>query len=167
MSGHPRYPSKTEGWGLIQLDKTLYLPGSARRLAVKDIRRDGGMESGEVRWRVLHVGGGNEKLKITLVWTDPPASQNSRSPSTNVIEMTVTDPNGVVYRANDIDLGTGLSKPNGTGPLDKVNNVQMVIVDNPPRGGWIIRTRATVNAGGEQGFAIVASGSLLQNIFLP
>jgi Subtilase family len=168
MTGLPGNPSHAEGWGLIQLDQTLYFKNGPRRLAVKDVRRADGMESGEVRTRVLHVGGGTEKLKITLVWTDPPPSQNAyRSPSTNVIEMTVQDPNGVMYRANDIDVDTGLSKPNGTGPLDRVNNVQMVIVNNPPAGPWLVRTRATVNAGGQQGFALVASGSLLQIVFLP
>jgi hypothetical protein len=126
------------------------------------------METGEVRTRFLLVGGGTEQLKITLVWTDPPASESSfQHPSTNVIQMTVQDPTGVLYRGNDINVSTGLSKPNGTGPLDTVNNVQMVIVDKPPPGSWRITTRATVNAGTEQGFALVASGSLLLGVFIP
>jgi hypothetical protein len=167
MAGDPQYPSPMEGWGLIQLDRVLYFAGGARRLAVRDVRNEYGMESGEVRHRYLLVGSSVEKLKITLVWTDPPAAALTTSPAVNNIQLTVTDPNGVAYRGNDIDPSVGLSRPNGTGAPDTVNNVHMVIVSNPPIGVWRLTTRATVAKGDTQGFALVATGGLLMNIFVP
>ena len=167
MTGQARYPSNAEGWGLIQLDRALYFDGGSRRLAVKDVRRADGMESGEVRGRILLVASGSEKLKITLVWTEPPPSEDSfRTPTVNTVQLAVTAPNGITYWGNDIDTTTGLSKPNGSGPVDQVNNVQMVIVDNPVVGSWFVAARATVRAGKRQGFALVASGDLVTSAFI-
>jgi hypothetical protein len=168
MTGHPRYPSKTEGWGLIRLDRTLYFDGGQRHLAVRALRHDYGIESNEVHRCGLHVRDDTQPLKITLVWMDPPPAPNGyASPSTNHIEMIVKDPNGVLYLGNDIDPTTGFSRPGANGPADRLNNVQMVIVKNPPAGGWSIRTTATLTAGKRQGYALVASGRLHVNTFIP
>jgi len=164
MTGHAGYPSPVEGWGLIQLDRALYFAGARRRLAIRDVRNEYGMASGEARTHYLYVGDSAERLKITLVWTDPPAAPLTRSPAINNIQLTVTDPAGGKYRGNDIDPNIGLSRRDGTGPPDTVNNVHMVIVDNPPVGMWRLTTQATVAQGKTQGFALVATGGLVMNI---
>ena len=167
MTRVPGYPSNDEGWGLIRLDRTLHFKNGPRRLAVRDVRRDDGMAHGEERTFYLQVRDDSQELKITLVWTEPPPSEKSfANPTVNTIQLAVRDPNGVRYRGNDINVSIGQSKPNGTAPLDQVNNVHMVIVKSPPAGLWIVTIRATVRAGKQQGFALVATGSLLINALI-
>ncbi|WP_328455457.1 S8 family serine peptidase [Amycolatopsis sp. NBC_00438] len=154
------YPTNAEGWGLIRLDRTLFFPGSPRKLFVNDMRHIAGLTLAQVQSRHVFVNSLVEQLKITLVWTDrPPAQQSYQHPSWNVLRLEVEDPQGTRYFGNDIDVPTGLSKPNGAGPLDLVNNVQMVIVDQPPEGSWKISVRGSA-VFGTQGYALVVSGAL-------
>jgi hypothetical protein len=164
MTGEPGYPSDAEGWGLIRLDRALYFDGAPRRLAVQDVRRAVGLESGDRRMHTLFVNSRSEQLKITLVWTDPPPSELGYfKPSKNAIKLTVEGPK-VEYQGNDIDVHSGVSRPEHNGPRDLLNNVQMVIVNDPPIGVWTITIGAdTVLADKKpyrQGYAIVASGGL-------
>jgi hypothetical protein len=168
MTGHAGYPSDAEGWGLIRLDRALYFDGGPRRLLVKDVKRGDGLEQGDERTRFLYVNSRTEQLKITLVWTDPPPSEYGHSsPSMNVIRLTVEDPAGVKYLGNDFDFSSGVSRPNGAGPQDVLNNVQMVIVNVPPVGTWRIRLRADRVTGNEQGYALVVSGGLTLGLLFP
>lgn len=170
MTGEPGYPSNAEGWGLIRLNRALYFDGGRRRLSVKDVRMVAGLDvrSREQRTYSLFVNEGTEQLKITLVWMDPPPSQPAyNQPTRNTIELTATadaDPLYNSYVGNDVDVNTGLSNPSSTGPVDAINNVQMIIVDNPPIGPWKITVRGDTNSGDffndRQGFALVASGGL-------
>ncbi len=154
------YPTNAEGWGLIQLDRTLFFSGSPRKLFVNDVRHLAGLTLAQVQSRHVFVDSLVEQLKITLVWTDrPPAPQSFQHPSWNVLRLEVEDSRGTRYFGNDIDVPTGLSKPNGAGPLDVVNNVQMVIVDQPAVGSWKISVRGSA-VFGTQGYALVVSGAL-------
>lgn len=160
MTGVAGYPSTTEGWGLIQLDRTLFFdktPPSPRRLFVKDVRHSSGLLPQTTARHRFFVGNSAEQLKITLVWTDIPAFEGSTQTWRNVIRLDVEDPLGTQYLGNDIDTTTGLSKAGGTGPQDFVNNVQMVIVDDPFTGPWKITLRGSF-VFEKQGYALVVSG---------
>ncbi|MFD4601965.1 S8 family serine peptidase [Streptomyces sp. NPDC058464] len=160
MTGIAGYPSNTEGWGLIQLDRTLFFekdPRSARRLFVKDVRHSAGLLPQTSATYRYFVGTRTEPLKITLVWTDLPAFEGSTQTWRNVIRLEVEDALGVKYLGNDIDPATGFSHEGGSGPQDFVNNVQMVIVDNPFTGLWKITLRGSF-VFERQGYALVVSG---------
>ena len=170
MTGEPGYPSDAEGWGLVRLNRALYFDGGPRRLSLKDVRMVAGLDvrSREQRTYSLFVNDGTQQLKITLVWMDPPPSEPAFDhPTRNTIELRATadaDPLYASYVGNDVDVNTGLSNPSSTGPVDALNNVQMIIVDNPPIGPWKVTVRGDTNSGDffndRQGFALVASGGL-------
>lgn len=103
------------------------------------------------------VSNRTEQLKITLVWTDIAATKNSTQTWRNVIRLEVEDALGVKYLGNDIDPANGVSNEGGRGPQDFVNNVQMVIVDNPFTGPWKITLRGSL-VFEKQGYALVVSG---------
>jgi hypothetical protein len=148
MTGEPGYPSNAEGWGLIRLNRALYFHGGPRRLAVKDVRRADGLDVGtdlsstDYRRRYsLFVNESTEQLKITLVWTDPPPSEmDYPNPPRNAIKLTAAPEEGLgeEYLGNDIDVQSGLSRPEGDGATDQFNNVQMIIVNNPTIGRWTV-----------------------------
>ncbi len=160
MTGIAGYPSDTEGWGLIQLDRTLFFkdPRSPRQLLVNDVKHDAGLTLAVATSQHVFVNN-PQQLKITLVWTDPPAAEASTHASRNVIRLEVEDSGGTRYLGNDFDPATGFSRPGATGAQDLLNNVQMVIVDKPVSGSWKITLRGTV-VFGKQGYALVVTGAL-------
>jgi hypothetical protein len=164
MTGHPGYPSDTEGWGLIQLDRTLFFDGGERRLWMKDVPRKAGLRLDERRTYHFSVNDETEQLKITFVWTNrPPAQPIPKQPTVQPIRFEVEDPIGNLYLGNDFDVPNGVSKKATASPRvppDIVNNVQMVVVNNPPFGSWTIRLRPFSHRD-KQGYALVVSGGLL------
>jgi hypothetical protein len=164
MTAEPGYPSDFEGWGLIQLERTLYFKGDPRTLMVWDINHDIGLVRQETKRHDLKVGAAGEQLKITLVWTDPPAEKVAYDkPQVNDLNLVVTAPGGVQYLGND--LKNGLSVRNGT-RVDTLNTVEMVIVDNPRVGDWTIAVTApAIHSFSRQGYAVVASGGKLKPRF--
>jgi hypothetical protein len=170
MDGVPGYPSDAEGWGRIQLDRTLFFEGGKRRLIVWDVPRRAGLRMVETRSFQFPVVNEGEQLKITFVWTNRPASpqtqQQPRKPTVDPIRFEVEDSSGNLYLGNDFDVGKGVSKRAAVSPglpPDVVNNVQMVVVDQPVAGTWTIRLRPFLHFE-KQGFALVVSGGVLEGV---
>jgi hypothetical protein len=160
MTGHPGYPSDTEGWGLIQLDRTLSF-GGRRKLWVTDVPRSAGLRSADKRAFTFFVRDATEQLKITLVWTNrPPSEQNQEHARAQAIRFEVADPLGNLYLGNDFVNGvTRKVTASPAVPPDTVNNVQMVVVDNPLTTNWTIRLSSFGHME-KQGFALVVSGGV-------
>ena len=158
MTGIAGYPSAQEGWGLLRLSNVLYFSGSPRKLHVWDVRNADGLTTGESRAYHVYVGGNTQPLKVTLVWTEPPASAGSATPVVNDLDLVVTSPSGAqTYIGND--FSGGVSVPNSGAAADDTNNVEMVLVNNPAPGHWTITVNATaVNVGNPgQGYALVVT----------
>jgi Subtilase family len=159
MTGHPGYPTNTEGWGLIQLDRTLFFKGGPRKLLVHDVRRDAALSTFEARSYQFFVENESEPLKITFVWTGRPLTEVSQ-PTPDPIRFEVEDSQGSFYLGNDFDVPNKVSRKSATRPAvpaDIANNVQMVVVNNPTPGTWRIRLRPAFVLA-PQGFALVISG---------
>lgn len=176
LTGVPGYPSDLEGWGLIQLDRTLYFEGDVRKLAVWDIRHAVGLTPlVDIHRYDLVVLDGAEQLKVTLVWTEPAPARNALSrvdftgvTVVNDLGLLVTAPDGTQYVGNDFT--NGVSTPNGRID-DSLNNVEMVVVNAPVPGKWVIEVHGVVHQAHApdplirqgkpgQGYALVATGAL-------
>lgn len=85
-------------------------------------------------------------LYVTLVWSDPPAQAAAAQTLINDLDLTITGPGGPL-------LGNGGATP------DRKNNVEMVRLENPTAGTYVISVQAQrVNATfGSQPFALVAT----------
>ncbi|MFG1687822.1 S8 family serine peptidase [Nonomuraea sp. NPDC049269] len=165
MTDHPGYPNDITGWGIIQLDRTLFFKDSStRRLIVKDVPKSAGLRMDETRTSQFFVNSGSEPLKITLVWVNRPSSdQNMPHPRVDAIRFEVEDSQGNFYMGNDFDGIAGVSRKLATAPAnppDAINNVQMVIVQQPTPGTWRIRLRQSGHRE-KQRYALVVSGDVL------
>jgi hypothetical protein len=163
MVGPPGYPSDEEGWGLIQLDRTLFFAkgGGKRHLIATDVPLIAGPRLPEVRKHQFFVSDSAEQLKITFVWTNLPSAEGIR-PVTNAIRFEVEDSSGSFYLGNDIDVTKGVSNKRAAPPRttpDTLNNVQMVIVNDPVPGTWTVRLRP-VGHQEKQAYALVVSGGV-------
>jgi hypothetical protein len=156
------YPSKARGWGLIQLERTLYFGGETRALRVWDVRHSAGILFGHSRFHEFRVLNQDEPLKITVVWTEePPATPTAAKPTVHSVDMRITAPNGTRYRANN--FAHGASIPNDI-TRDRLNSVQMAVVKAPEAGEWEIEITTDVSRPKRQGYALVVSGTVIPSL---
>jgi hypothetical protein len=154
MSGIVGYPTNQEGWGRLLLDDALYFFNDNRGLELWDVRHAEGVVTDEVReFQVETHGAGT--TRITLVFTDEPATVGAAYAPVNDLDLEVTD--GIVtYFGNAVS--DGMSTVDG-GP-DPLNNVEVAILPGFIPTEWTVRVRARQVVGDPQGFALVVTGDL-------
>jgi hypothetical protein len=169
-----QWPSSGQGWGKVQLDSALYFPGDDRALFTVDRPSDAarGLETGTSVTETLDVAPG-QPLDISLVWSDPSSALPAGTPVlVNNLDLTVTAPDGTVFRGNNFTTQSAtLGQPGdntadvnesrpGPGAGDTKNNVEGVRIANPAAGQWKITVAGTNVLSGPQGYALVASGRI-------
>jgi hypothetical protein len=115
-------------------------------------------------YAIVPTGGG--PLKISLVWTDVPATPGANPALVNNLNLRITDPGGIVYWGN---YGLNTSKWSSSGgSADLLNNVENVFIQNPTPGVWTIEVIGQnvpldgepSTPGWDQSFALVASNAV-------
>jgi hypothetical protein len=185
LAGVLHYPSARDGWGRLELDKTLHFDGDKLRLTVHDRRHRFGLKHGEHSIFRLRVPDNAKRVKVTLVFNDPKPkaawpTNPGVNPVVNNLELEVLEPleplryrwlprmkgyigndfNGLVSRERDFLTNV----PRNHAELK--NNVRQVVVHAPVAGPWRMRVKALHVDGdtpvqrGErhprQGYAVVA-----------
>ncbi|HYV86321.1 MAG TPA: S8 family serine peptidase [Patescibacteria group bacterium] len=170
-NGETRYPNDNQGWGRIVLDKALSFQCDPEHLLVDDDRT--GVETGQHAQVQFNVGGTTSPLEVTLVWTDHAAAANTLVHNlVNDLDLTVTAPNGTVYRGNQFHhYNPAESIPDATS-VDNLNNVERVrVISNLQLGTWTIDVYgadvpegvgATTEDPGPQPFALVVTGQTVE-----
>lgn len=147
-------PNNNEGWGRVLLEDVLYFAGQTRELRLED--EQAGLATGEEMVFTYDVDSSAEPFETVLVWTDYPASQNANPALVNNLDLTVTAPNGDVFRGNVYSGGQSATG----GSADARNVEECVRRTSPVVGQWQIRVRAAnVPQGVRQPFALVTTGS--------
>lgn len=164
MTGVSGYPSNLEGWGRIKLDNTMVTTGNPRSLVVRDVRNASGLLDDEVYEQQIQSTNSGERMRITLVWTDPPAAAGAGIADINDLDLEVVAPDSSLYLGNVFDGNASITG----GTRDDKNNVEQVHIAAPALGDWTVRVRATqTNAGfngGRQGYALVISGAIVPEV---
>jgi serine protease AprX len=138
-----RRPNNHQGWGLVNLEALV--EGSDLHL-IDD--RDG-LRTGQSR-TVSVATDGASPLKVTMAYTDAPASANAARTLVNDLDLTVIGPDGTVHY------------PNGRSSKDSVNNMEQIDILRPVAGSYqVVVKAANVPQGknGAQPFALVVSGA--------
>jgi len=145
-------PNSVAGWGRASLGFVSPPPNYTLWF---DDHNSGLNTGGSVNYshtitRPLQVLTDTQPLRIMLVWTDPPASLSASAQLVNDLDLVVTGPGGTYY-GNDIPTG------------DRLNNVEGVIIDNPPIGTYQVSVNAFNVPISSQGYALVVAGPLTNN----
>lgn len=157
MTGISGWPSLREGWGRLVAESAAYFAGDARKLNVQDVRNANGLSTGQVHEQFIDVGANSaEPLRVTLVWTDPPAVAGASFAAVNNLDLEVLSPLGELFFGNVFKNGQSAKG----GARDDRNNVEQVSVVHPPAGTWVVRVKGTAVNQGTQGFALVMTGDV-------
>jgi hypothetical protein len=156
MTGIAGYPSNLEGWGRVLLDEGVYFDSDARRSFVVDVRNAQGLSTAGQSEQAISVLGSGQRLKVTLVWTEPPAAAGASFASINDLDLEVVAPNGEVFKGNVFSAGQSVTGGN----RDDRNNVEQVHLQTPAVGAYTVRVRGTAINQGTQGYALVVSGDI-------
>ncbi len=161
MTGITGYPSNREGWGRLVGDVSAHFAGDARTLIVRDIRNaspESLTTGGSHTWN-FDVDGSAEQLRVTMTFTDVPATLGATFTPVNNIDLEVVAPDGVtVYKGNNFNTSTGVSNVGGS--ADAINSTEQVHVTNPATGTWTVRVLGTAVNQERQGFGLVITGDV-------
>ncbi|MEK6676108.1 MAG: S8 family serine peptidase, partial [Planctomycetota bacterium] len=162
MTGISGYPSNSEGWGRLLIGDSVYLNGDTRKLKVlDDVRNANGFAtSGDFETYTVSILNSSQKLKVTLVFTDVAATAGASTAAINNLDLEVTSPSATLYFGNV--FSGGLSATGGV--RDIRNNVEQVHLNNPEVGVWTIRVAATAINQSTQGYAVVVTADLDQQL---
>jgi serine protease AprX len=145
-AGQP-IPNNHEGWGRVDV-------AAATTPGFRQFEDDTqGVATSGTKTFDYDVQGAGQPFKVTLVWSDAPASASAAPALVNDLHLRVTAPDGVThYWGNNFSGGWSQSYGNP----DTANNVENVYVQSPSQGTWTVEVMGqNVPQGGAQPFALV------------
>jgi subtilisin family serine protease len=140
-----RRPNNHEGWGRVNLASLVDDAG----LSFLDHRQ--GLSTGAAFEQSVVVRDISRPLKVTLAYTDAPASASAVRTLVNDLDLTVVSPSGKVFY------------PNGKSGPDSVNNMEQIDVLQPEAGTYRVMVKGTnvpQGKGGSQPFALVTAAGI-------
>ena len=142
-------PNNVTGWGRADLafmnapaPYALWVDDHSAGLATNDV-----VTYAHTTAQPLQVLDSSQPLRVVLAWTDPPASLSASAQLVNDLDLVVNGPGGPYY-GNNISTG------------DRINNVEGVIVNNPPIGQYTVQVRAHNVPIAAQPYALAVGGPL-------
>lgn len=124
------------GWGFCNL-QTMW--DARDRTFVVD-ETDVLTQGNTTRWNIS-VAAGEPELRVVMCYADPPGNPAAALHRINDLSLTVTAPNGTMFRGNHgLDAGN-VSLAGGA--ADDVNPIEVVAVPNPLPGVWFVDVVAT------------------------
>ncbi|ACM21329.1 peptidase, CARDB domain repeat-containing, putative [Geotalea daltonii FRC-32] len=145
-------PSSGQGWGRINISKTLSFSGDANTLEVLD--NNTGLATGE-SWSQPYFVTGDHALKATLVWTDYPGAVGAAKALVNDLDLTITAPDGTTYTGNVFSNGESAAGGNA----DRLNVEEQILIKAPNKGTYTITISGYNIPNGPQPFALVLTGA--------
>lgn len=123
-----------QGWGMID-------GVAAVRDPIEVIDESIVLRSAELSILTAQVLPGEPRLKIAMVFTDPPGLPASIEHRINDLDLLVRSPSGAIYRGN-VGLRDGKWSIPG-GESSSLDPVECVFIEDPEPGRWTIGVRAT------------------------
>jgi subtilisin family serine protease len=143
-------PNSVAGWGRANLGWLTTAPPFGLWLDdhTAGLSTGGVVNYASTQARPLQVLTNTQPLRVMLTWTDPPASLAASQQLVNDLDVIVTGPGGVTYRGNASATG------------DRTNNVEGVVINNPPLGQYTVQVRAHNVPIATQPYALVVAGPI-------
>jgi hypothetical protein len=141
-------PDFTFGFGMISgrttveaLEQNHYFQGTVN---------DGGNQ----QFTIPAVSSGNVQLKILLYWPDAPAMPLAVNALVNDLDLTVAEPGGLTHLPMLLDPTAGNVTNNAVEGADHRNNIEQVLINNPPAGNYTLNIKGGAVPAGPQSFYV-------------
>lgn len=134
---HTPGPDYSSGYGLLN--------AAAAVRTIKDKRLfSGQVTAGNTAGMSINVPPNTARLKVTLSWNDPAATENTGKALLNDLDLSVTDNSGSSY--SPWTLSTYPARDSLLAPArrgrDSLNNVEQITIEQPPAGAVEVRINA-------------------------
>src|SRR5579871_1731719 len=98
---------------------------------------------------------GTQQLKIMLYWNDPAASYLAGSALVNNLDLIVTEPDGsTTHHPLILNPNAANVTDNAVEGIDAINNIEQVVINNPPAGNFTISVKGTSVPSGSQDYVV-------------
>ncbi len=144
-------PTNNIGWGIINLDSTLYFSSDATTQKLLLVDDTIGVLTGEQVDYHFSMPSGATGLKIALVWTDYPGNTAITRQIVNDVDLIVYG-GGTTYRGNQYSGGYSVANPAGR---DSINVEECAKVASPGAGDWRVTIQGRNIPYGPQPYALV------------
>jgi hypothetical protein len=97
---------------------------------------------------------GLRQVRILLYWPDLPAAPNAASTLVNNLDLTVSSPDAVLHHPLILNPDPAHVQDVAVEGIDNLNNIEQVVINNPPGGTFTITVNGTAVPGGSQNFVV-------------
>ncbi|HTS43691.1 MAG TPA: S8 family serine peptidase, partial [Puia sp.] len=101
------------------------------------------------------IPSGVQQLKVMLYWPDAAAPPFAPAALVNNLDLTVTAPDGTLHHPMILDPSPSGVNNNAVEGIDSLNNIEQVVINNPPAGNFTIKVIGTNVPAGPQNYVIV------------
>jgi hypothetical protein len=103
----------------------------------------------------IAVPANTAQLKVLLYWNDLPASVVSTKNLVNDLDLEVLDPSGAVVLPKILDTSITALGNAAVNGVDRVNNLEQVIINTPAAGNYTIRVKGSTVSNAQQEYFVV------------
>lgn len=165
---YDNYPNPSQGWGLMNLDNSLFFENDDRNMIVVENRA--GLKTGENWTHQVDIIDNSISAKFILAWTDYPGDSTALNQLVNNLNLKITDPSGDNYWGNNFENSVPSFSTTGGAPDNK--NVGEIVLFRPDNnhyeeGTYTVKVSGANIPMGEspnntQPFAFVATGGIFE-----
>jgi subtilisin family serine protease len=142
------WPNSVQGWGRLAIASSIGASGAT--IWFKD--ESAGLTTSAATSYSISAGTG-QHVRVTLAWTDYPASPATSKTLVNDLDLEVQAPDGTVRYGN---ADASSSSSCRTGQADRCNTVESIAFQATQTGTYVVRVRGHSVVYGPQPFAVAA-----------
>ncbi|HEX6428057.1 MAG TPA: S8 family serine peptidase, partial [Niastella sp.] len=109
---------------------------------------------GTATFNINGVPAGTARIKILLYWNDPAAMPYAATTLVNNLDLTVTAPDATVHSPLILNPSAGNVNNVAVEGADNLNNIEQVVIDNPPTGNFTVTVAGTNVPQGPQDYVV-------------
>ncbi|MFM6926402.1 MAG: S8 family serine peptidase [Ferruginibacter sp.] len=102
----------------------------------------------------ITVPAGARRLKVMLYWNDTAAAPNAASQLINDLDLTVVAPGNITHQPLILDPSAANVNNNAVEGVDRRNNMEQVVIDNPVAGSYDINVNTFALPYGPQEYVV-------------
>ena len=141
-------PDYIYGFGMLNartavetIEKNQYFTGSINQL-------------GTSSYTITGIPAGVQQLKIMLYWPDAAAAPFAATALVNNLDMTVISPDATTHHPMILNPNPANVNDLAVEGIDNTNNIEQVVINNPPAGNYTLTVAGTEVPAGPQNYVI-------------